>query len=104
MGNIRYYFTMAIVLVVSLIATPVLAGGHGAKSGPSEKKLIPGGDTINLSGMILDSHKEPVGEAEVLIQVNGKEVDLIETESNGKYVSRFQLEKDKIQSSLLSPS
>jgi hypothetical protein len=92
---------MVIVLIVSLIATPVQAGGHGAKSASSEKKLIPGGDTINLSGMIQDSHKEPIGEAEVLIQVNGKEVDLIETESNGKYISRFQLEKDKIQSATI---
>ena len=92
---------MVIVLIVSLIATPLIAGGHGAKNAPSEKTLIPGGDTINLSGMILDSHKEPIGEAEVLIQVNGKEVDLIETGSNGQYVSSFPFEKDKIQSSTI---
>jgi len=34
MGNIRYYFTMAIVLIVSLITTPALAGGHGLKVRP----------------------------------------------------------------------
>ncbi|MFH1350175.1 MAG: ArsB/NhaD family transporter [Pseudomonadota bacterium] len=90
-----------IAIIMCLTATPVLAGGHGAKGGASAHKELPDGDTINLSGIILDNHKEPIGEAEVLILVNGKEVDRIETASAGKYVSRFQVEKGKIETSTI---
>ena len=70
--------------------------GHGPKSGPP-KPVIPGGDTINISGIILDNHKEPISEAEVRVLVNGKEVDHLSTAHNGKYISRFQLQKGQIK-------
>lgn len=99
MVNIRSYTTMAFMLLISLfitslIPTPALAGGHGAESVHSEEKSIHGGDVINLSGIILDSHGEPISEVKVLIRIDGRMIDQLETASNGKYISRFQVEKN----------
>jgi Na+/H+ antiporter NhaD/arsenite permease-like protein len=90
---------LIVILSAILMATPALAG-HGAKSGPP-KPIIQDGDTINISGIILDTHVEPIDEAEVRILVNGNEVDQVTTADNGKYVSRFQLEKNKIQTATI---
>jgi Na+/H+ antiporter NhaD/arsenite permease-like protein len=79
---------------------PADAGGHGAVSPHSGENLIPGGDILNISGIILDSHKEPVPGAEVSIMADGKEVDRLETASHGRFVSQFQLEKNKVQSAV----
>jgi len=92
--------SLSLFLILSFITTPALAG-HGAGGGPP-KATIEGGDTVNVSGIILDSHKEPVGEATVEVSLNGKEVDRVVTAHNGKYVSRFQVEKDKVLSSTVS--
>ncbi|MBL7203945.1 MAG: ArsB/NhaD family transporter [Desulfobacteraceae bacterium] len=81
------------------MASPALCG-HGAKGGPP-KAIIPGGDTINISGVVLDSHKEPIDQAKIKVLVNNKEVDRVITAHNGKYVSRFQLKKDEIQISTI---
>jgi len=90
---------LTIILAVCFISTSALAG-HGPKSGPP-KPVIKGGDTINISGIIFDTHKEPIDEAELRILVNNKEVDRVITADNGKYLSRFQLEKGKIQSAVI---
>jgi Na+/H+ antiporter NhaD/arsenite permease-like protein len=84
------------ILIVLLSATPAPAG-HGSQS--SQGAVIEGGDTINVSGIVRDSHGEPVNEARVLISVNGKEVDEQHTAHSGKYVSTFMLEKDRIKTS-----
>ena len=90
---------LTIILAVCFISTLALAG-HGPKSGPP-KPVIKDGDTINISGIILDTHKEPIDEAELRILVNNKEIDRVTTAYNGKYLSRFQLEKNKIQSAVI---
>lgn len=90
---------LTIILAVCFISTSALAG-HGPKSG-SPKPVIKDGDTINISGIILDTHKEPIDEAELRVLVNNKEVDQVITAYNGKYLSRFQLEKGKIQSAVI---
>jgi Na+/H+ antiporter NhaD/arsenite permease-like protein len=87
----------AIIMATAFMATIAFAG-HGGKHGPPTIE-IPGGDTVNISGIILDSHKEPIGEAEVEVLVNGRQVDAVTTAHHGRYVSRFQLEKDEILSS-----
>jgi len=92
----RHCLTSALIIGIMLIGSSALAG-HGAGAHP--KAAIVGGDTINISGIVLDSHKEPVDEANLEVSVNGKPVDAVTTAHNGKYVSRFQLEKDKILSS-----
>ncbi len=89
----------AIILATAFMTTTAFAG-QGAKHGPP-KLEIPGGDTINISGVILDTHKEPIDEAKVEVLVNGHEVDAVTTAHNGKYVSRFQLKKDEILSSTI---
>jgi Na+/H+ antiporter NhaD/arsenite permease-like protein len=92
---------IALALLITLISTSVMAGGHGVKGASPEKGVIPDGDTVNISGIVLDNHKEPIGEVEVLIRVNGKEVDRLETASKGKYVSRFQIQKGSTRSSTI---
>ena len=90
------HLSLFLFLIISFITTPALAGHGGARH---EKATIEGGETVNISGIILDSHKEPVGEAEVEILFNGKEIDRVVTAENGKYVSRFQAEKGKVVTS-----
>ncbi|MCP4576578.1 MAG: ArsB/NhaD family transporter [Deltaproteobacteria bacterium] len=85
------FFAVALLLM----SLPAFAG-HGAKGGPP-KAVIEGGETINISGIVLDSHKEPINEAAVKITVNGKEMDHVVTAHNGKYLARFQMEKGEIQ-------
>ena len=92
----RHCLTSALIIGIMLIGSSALAG-HGAGAHP--QAAIAGGDTINISGIVLDSHKEPVDETTIEVSVNGKPVDAVTTAHNGKYVSRFQLEKDKILSS-----
>ena len=84
--------------IFSLIPCQGLAGhGHATKHKPE----ITNGDTVYISGHVLDNHKEPVDEVEVTIKVNGKVVDRAQTAHNGKYVSSFQLEKGVIQSATI---
>jgi len=99
MQSLKHLFTVVSILILTLMASPALCG-HGAKGGPP-KAIIPGGDTVNISGLVLDSHKEPIDEAEIVISVNGKEIDRVITAHNGKYVSRFQLKKGEIQTSTI---
>jgi len=74
--------------------------GHGPKDGPPQA-AVPGGDTVNISGIVLDNHKEPIDEAEVTVFFNGKKVDQVTTAHTGRYVSRFQTEKDIIQDAVI---
>ena len=98
----RFSKSMVIFIVFlgmfSLIPHQVLAGhGHAAKHNPE----IVNGDTIYISGHVLDNHKEPVDEVEITIRVNGKVIDQAHTAHNGKYVASFQLEKGVIQSATI---
>jgi len=93
----RHCLASTLIIGIFFMGSSVMAG-HGASGGPPQT-TISGGDTINISGIILDSHKEPIDETNVEVSVNGKPVDAVVTAHNGKYVSRFQLEKDKILSS-----
>jgi len=99
MKSLKYIFAVISVLILTLMASPALCG-HGAKGGPA-KAIIPGGDTINISGILLDSHKEPIDQATIKVLVNEKEVDRLTTAHNGKYISRFQLKKGDIQTSTI---
>ena len=99
MKTLRYGLFSLFAIVLFLIGSPAFAG-HGAAGGPP-KAVIEGGDTINVSGIVLDSHKEPINEASVRLFVNGKEVEHVVTAHNGKYVARFQLEKGEIEQSTI---
>lgn len=92
-------FFLLIVATAVFVAGPALAG-HGSKSAMPVAGL-PDGATVNISGVILDNHNEPIGEAEVKIFADGKEVDQVVTAETGRYVSRFQLPKDKVASTTI---
>ncbi len=99
MKSLKHLLAVISILIIALMASPALCG-HGAKGGPP-KAIISGGDTVNISGIVLDSHKEPIDQAEIKVLLNGKEVDRVITAHNGKYVSRFQLKKGEIQYSTI---
>jgi len=82
--------TVALALSIPTLAS---AGGHGGV--PKEEKF-PDGGTINIAGVIYDTHKEPIGECHVTVYENGKEVDYVETAHNGKYISRFKVERGSV--------
>ncbi|MBW2094405.1 MAG: ArsB/NhaD family transporter [Deltaproteobacteria bacterium] len=99
MPRSKAFFIFALLICLVLLISTSFAGESA--TGKHRRPLIPGADTVSISGFVLDNHKEPVPEAHVSILVNGEEVDLLETAHNGKYVSRFQLEKGKIQSATI---
>ncbi|NIR17697.1 MAG: ArsB/NhaD family transporter, partial [Desulfobacterales bacterium] len=92
---------IALALLVTFIAATAMAGGRDIKSMPLGKAVTPEGVTVNLSGHILDNHKEPITEAEVVILANGVEMDRIVTASNGHYISRFKLENKSLDTSTI---
>jgi Na+/H+ antiporter NhaD/arsenite permease-like protein len=99
MGRLKRYFVLGIVLIAAFMTAPALAG-HGPAGGGSAT-AVEGGDTINISGVILDNHKEPIGEAEVVFSVNGKKIDQVTTAHTGRYVARFQLPKSEVQNATI---
>jgi len=99
MKRFRVCVVSAWIVGTMIMGLPAWAG-HGPKGGPPQA-AIPNGDTINVSGIVLDSHKEPIDEATLRLMVNGKQVDEVTTAHNGKYVSRFQLEKDAVLTSTI---
>ncbi|MDY6988845.1 MAG: ArsB/NhaD family transporter [Thermodesulfobacteriota bacterium] len=83
-----------LLLVVAAVAlsVPTLAfAGHGG-GGAHEMVHIEGGDYVTISGTIIDSHKEPVGEAVITIDMNGHDMAHVETGHNGHFVSEFMVE------------
>ena len=89
-----------IVLIINSVLPQSARAGQGAHD-THAKPVIPGGDSIDVAGLVLDHHNEPVDEAEVTIRVNGIDVDRVETASNGEFISRFMLEKGVIDSATL---
>jgi len=82
---------VVIAIVIFSLWTPLASAGHGS-AGNSRMKHIPGGDYVTISGTILDSHKEPIGEAAVEISVNGHDMALEKSAHNGQYVIEFMIE------------
>ena len=79
----------AVVLLFFLVTFAF--AGHGAKSA-NQPMVIEGGEQVTISGTILDSHKEPIGEAVATVSLNGHEVVEVETAHNGHYVTDFMVE------------
>ena len=88
-----------LMFVISLLPPPTLCAGHGSAAKRNIVYDENVADVITISGFILDSHKEPVAEAEIIVKAQGHEVDRVTTAHNGKYISRFQLPKGQIHSS-----
>jgi Na+/H+ antiporter NhaD/arsenite permease-like protein len=81
---------VTVTMALSFLCTFAFAG-HGAK-GAHEAVHIEGGDSVTISGTIIDSHKEPVGEAVITIHMNGHDMAHVETAHNGHFVSDFMVE------------
>jgi Na+/H+ antiporter NhaD/arsenite permease-like protein len=86
------------LVVMFLSVTLAFAGGHG-QAQEGEQSGLKGGDTVNIAGVIYDTHKEPIGECHVTIYENAKVVDHLETAHKGKYVTRFKVEKGSVPGS-----
>jgi len=95
----QYCLASALIISICFMGSSAMAG-HGPQGGPPQA-VIPDGDTINISGIVLDNHKEPIDEAEVMIFFNGKKVDQVTTAHTGRYVSRFQTEKGLIHGAVI---
>ena len=84
-------FWVMLSILLPFVAVPAFGGGHGAGK-KHEMVHIEGGDYVTISGTVLDSHKEPVGEAVVAVEMNGHAVSHLETGANGQFVSHFMVE------------
>ena len=58
---------------------------------------IEGGDYVTISGTIIDSHKEPVGEAVIEVDVNGHAITEVETAGNGHFFAEFMVEAGALE-------
>ncbi len=96
----RLMMILSVVLAVVLSSFNLSMASHGHSKRPHTEGLKDG-DMINIAGIVLDNHGEPVGEVKISILVNGKLVDEIETARNGKYISRFYLPKGEIKDSII---
>jgi len=82
-------------LLLSMVT--LVFAGHGGGGG-HEAGVVEGGDLVTIAGTILDSHQEPIGEAEVAVLLNDREVARVETAHNGHYVADFMVEKGVVPS------
>ncbi len=103
MGSKNFFMLAAVA--VSLMIFLLLGTVAYAEDGSSARKYIPHqsktGDVVTISGFILDTHKEPVGEAEIIVKFNGHEVDRVTTTRNGKYISRFIIPRGEMSLSTI---
>jgi Na+/H+ antiporter NhaD/arsenite permease-like protein len=83
---------LPVIFLISLLASPAFGGGHGGGKA-HEMVHIEGGDYVTISGTIIDSHKEPVGEAVIEIALTGHSVAEVETAHNGHFVTDFMVEQ-----------
>jgi Na+/H+ antiporter NhaD/arsenite permease-like protein len=81
---------LAVTIALSFLC-PFAFAGHGG--GSAHKMVhIEGGDYVTISGTIIDSHKEPVGEAVITVDMEGHDVAHVETAHNGHYLAEFMVE------------
>jgi len=86
---------ITLTIIICFMGTYALAG-HGAKNG-HEAVHIEGGEKVIMSGSILDSHQEPIGEAVIEVSMNGHDVAQVETPHNGNYLAEFMVEKHAME-------
>ena len=82
---------VVLAVILTFVASLAFASGGGVKKA-HEKIIIEGGEHVTIAGTIIDSHKEPVGEAVVEIEMAGKPILEVETAGNGHYLAEFMVE------------
>jgi Na+/H+ antiporter NhaD/arsenite permease-like protein len=93
-------FWVMVSVLLAFMTVPAFGGGHGGKKA-HEMVHIEGGDYVTISGTVLDSHKEPVGEAVVAIEMDGHSVSHLETGANGHFVTDFMVEENAMDTGAL---
>ena len=88
-----------LTIIVSFLSTHAFAGHGGNKT--HEDVHIEGGEYVTLTGTILDSHQEPIGEAVIEVSMNGHDVAHVETPHNGTYLTEFMVEKHAMETASL---
>ncbi len=88
--------TLIFATIIILLFSSFAFAGHGAAN-KHEPAHITGGDSVTISGTILDSHKEPIGEAKVTARMNGHDVAEAETAHNGHYFLEFMVESGTME-------
>ena len=92
------FFTTILLLIFS---TSFVFAGHGPAGAPPAE--IPEGHVaINISGMITDSHSEPVNEAEISVFIDKTPVFSDTTAHGGKYLIRFACPEEALQDTTFS--
>jgi len=83
------------IILMLIVSAAFAFAGHGPASPPAEE--IPAGHVmINFSGMITDSHQEPVNEAEVSVFAGTTLAGADTTGHGGKYLARFAFPEERI--------
>ena len=83
---------VTVTIALSFLCTFAFAGGHGGGK-THEMVHIEGGEYVTIAGTIIDSHKEPVAEAVVEIEMDGHPILEIETAGNGHFLAEFMVER-----------
>jgi len=95
MSRQKALLLLTVFMLIPLLASPAFASSGGKKA--QEMVHIEGGDTVTISGTIIDSHKEPVGEAVVEVELSGHTLAEVETAHNGHYVTDFVVEQGAME-------
>ena len=85
-----------LVSLLPFLSTSAFGGGHGASKG-HEMVHIEGGDYVTISGTIRDSHKEPVGEVVMTVDMDHHPVAHLETGANGHFISTFMVQEHTME-------
>jgi len=92
------FFTIILLLIFS---TSFAFAGHGPAGAPPA--AIPEGHVaINISGMITDSHSEPVNEAKISVFIDKTPVFSDTTAHGGKYLARFACPEEALPDATFS--
>ena len=87
---------VTVTIALSFLCTFAFAGGHGGGK-THEMVHIEGGEYVTIAGTIFDSHKEPVAEAVVEVEMDGHPILEVETAGNGHYLAKFMIERGALR-------
>lgn len=90
MRKLKTLLTVIAIVIFSIWNPLAIAGDTPLAN--SNLKHFADGDTVTISGTILDSHKEPISEAAVKVSLNGHVVADADTAHNGHYFLEFMVE------------
>lgn len=99
MRSIKSFLMLLLLIFFALISTPLLAGQVqevGSTGGSGGTKV-----SINVFGRIVDTENKAIDEVKIDVSVNGKVVDHVLTDEDGKYLSHFQIAAAEIPTAMI---